>query len=508
MKFWLILAKKEWQEHRWNVLALTVILIGAFLTIRVDPDYSRDFKFYVEILLLGYGLFAPTFIAMSVCSAEYSSRSVGFVRSLPIARWKVALIRIVSGLVALIVPPILMGAVASLTLLENWIHNESLRDSFVGDLTAVELVQYIAVALACYANVYAWIVAFAANLRWEFRACMAGLLITVGLLAAGIYGEVGPGGTPKFPDVSAVRLMSVVIGPIFVPNGSVIVRYDWNLFVVTAVGHLLLVAGLLAIAVRQYGREENWIASLVKWAPIPEFRLRRQHEPRAALGPPLASPERALVWLQLRQSIPVCIVAVLMLIGVSFVVEHKDRWDVFGIYPFIGCLLALVIGVGSYVHELDPKLYTFWRSRPISPSNWFWLKFMAGLFALLIVYDLPIFLLLRNQSRPGAGYSGYASWFPLMLHFVTFTFAVLAACSIRHVVYSMLLAALATSMLFLVPWVYSSVPDFYAFWSLATRPNVLGLESLVKGVALSMPVGIAAAIVSAFLIQRDVALYR
>jgi len=58
----------------------------------------------------------------------------------------------------------------------------------------------------------------------------------------------------------------------------------------------------------------------------------------------------------------------------------------------VAILWSAVVGSGVFAGEFEPRLEHFWRSRPISPSGWFWVKFMVGLLTVLAVLDLVTIL--------------------------------------------------------------------------------------------------------------------
>ena len=122
------------------------------------------------------------------------------------------------------------------------------------------------------------------------------------------------------------------------------------------------------------------------------------------LEPLLASQTRwgALAWLHLRQALPLTLAGVLIacLVGplltwmVQPVTNHPDAWQLrmmhlslVAIYV-VGFFWPLVVGAGLFAAELRRDLGYFWRSRPIHPGAWFWLKFMIGLVAIIVSLDL------------------------------------------------------------------------------------------------------------------------
>jgi ABC-type transport system involved in multi-copper enzyme maturation permease subunit len=123
----------------------------------------------------------------------------------------------------------------------------------------------------------------------------------------------------------------------------------------------------------------------------------------------------------------------------------------------VATLWGAVVGSGIFASEFQPRLEQFWRSRPISPTVWFWVKFFGGLAAVLGVLDLVTILVgwdpSYSQGSDGMSYS-YIACIPL-LHALTYTLAVLAICWLRRPV---LAAATAVVTFFMLDVVVGTIP--------------------------------------------------
>ncbi|HMC10789.1 MAG TPA: hypothetical protein VKH44_05845, partial [Pirellulaceae bacterium] len=110
-----------------------------------------------------------------------------------------------------------------------------------------------------------------------------------------------------------------------------------------------------------------------------------------------------------------------------------------------GFVLAILIGVGAVIGDLQPGVNTFWRSRPISPRSWYWTKYGIGLATLLLAIEVPFLLI------PGAYDLSNTSvlWWPLIWN-VTFSFALTATCLIRQPAHAAILAVGAAGILYSV----------------------------------------------------------
>ena len=195
------------------------------------------------------------------------------------------------------------------------------------------------------------------------------------------------------------------------------------------------------------------------------------------------------------------------------------------LYPALGCVLALLIGVGSCVSELQPDLHTFWRSRPISPGSWFWFKYIGGAIALIGLFDVPCMLLTWSGTVRAAS-PGFAAVFPMLLHLLCYSLAVFAACSVRHSSYSTVLAVGALLVIIVPELADFRVPrflSFFALWSDAVHAYVglavayqepgdpplwqigyVAFLSLLPACILIGAIALPTTIAAAYLVKRDI----
>ena len=61
------------------------------------------------------------------------------------------------------------------------------------------------------------------------------------------------------------------------------------------------------------------------------------------------------------------------------IIDHDEfaRFlEYFAVLSFsIGLAVAMIVGIGVFLYDVGPGLSSFWRSRPINPNLWFWIKF-------------------------------------------------------------------------------------------------------------------------------------
>jgi len=168
----------------------------------------------------------------------------------------------------------------------------------------------------------------------------------------------------------------------------------------------------------------------------------------------------AMIWLELRQSLPLAgfgFLLALLVATAGALMEHRRRHSfdtsVLMEMPhtmfFVGMLWAAVVGSALYSADLGSALGGFWRSRPISPGLWFWTKFMIGLIAILIVLDGATILISWNAPREDftSGMSwAYVACFPI-IHSLMYSLAVLGTCSLRRPVIGGIAAILGYAVL-------------------------------------------------------------
>jgi hypothetical protein len=216
-----------------------------------------------------------------------------------------------------------------------------------------------------------------------------------------------------------------------------------------------LLAVLAALFVSQYGRVQRFesrIGTRRRWLAFPAIWSHL----------PMRLPGRwsAMMWLELRQSLPLAgfglLFAVLIALA-SVLIEPQGgssltdaaRAEMPHTAAFVGMLWAAVVGSGLYAAELGEELGSFWRSRPISPAMWFWCKFFVGLAAVLLVLDGVTILVAwhspRDTMTTGMSWA-YVACFPI-IHALMYSLAVLGTCWLRKPVIGGFLAILGFSVL-------------------------------------------------------------
>jgi hypothetical protein len=108
----------------------------------------------------------------------------------------------------------------------------------------------------------------------------------------------------------------------------------------------------------------------------------------------LYTPVGALLWKQLHETLPLSglVLGIALIISTLLCIagapvqpvrsgRETEQWLTQSLVNFAmlacvgGFVLALLIGVGTFLPDLERRVNTFWRSRPISAHHWFWTKY-------------------------------------------------------------------------------------------------------------------------------------
>jgi hypothetical protein len=191
---------------------------------------------------------------------------------------------------------------------------------------------------------------------------------------------------------------------------------------------------------------------------------------------PLREPGKfsALIWSDLSRALPLAVsgllLVFLMTIGEIFM-DGNPHGHSFGAGVLmnmphsawaVAMLWAVVVGSSLYSSELGPALGSFWRSRPISPANWFWSKFAIGLLAVLSVLDGVTILLSwaspRDSLTTGMSWA-YVGCMPIQ-HSFLYALAVLGTCWLRKPVIGGFLALAGFGILTVVIGAFPAASPF------------------------------------------------
>ena len=111
-----------------------------------------------------------------------------------------------------------------------------------------------------------------------------------------------------------------------------------------------------------------------------------------------------------------------------------------------GFVLAILIGVGAVIGDVQPGVNTFWRSRPISPQAWYWTKYAVGLATMFLAVEIPALLFVGSHASDITRDRSVLWW--LLMWNCTFSLALTATCLIRQPGYAAILSVGGVSVLY------------------------------------------------------------
>lgn len=454
---------KQWRENRGYLAAFTAWMVLA-VCYCVGYEWGYGFRACIGQFsgwAMFYSLVAAIVLAMQAAVGEHAAGTLSFSASLPVSLRRMAAVRIGAAAMTLAIPILIAALLLSVALAGGLLEQAEPREAeqyqrLVERGTAslpVALEQLASVmAIAIFGGIQLLLVLAVCGcwLRKQAQVGLLGAVLALGsLIASGVlwYGERQPFLQMAY---GAVLPQSLVIhwgygaehGGTYTDHE--LAAYRW--FALALAIPVLTMITLLFI--QQGGRVRNSARSDSTAKP----RRLRFATPSLLSHIPwrLRSRWGALIWIELRQSLPLVVFGLLFasLIAVLTVVmeptmnyatgqRYGIRDSALAEMPhtvaFVGILWAVVVGSGLYSAELGSGLGAFWRSRPISPGRWFWCKFIVGMTAVLGVLDGVTILASWNAPRESmtTGMSwAYVGCFPL-LHALVYALAVLGTCWLR-----------------------------------------------------------------------------
>lgn len=449
------LAWKEWQEHKWKLVSITAIMWSLAACVAFLHIHQREvfvWAFLVSIALAA--LPATIFIGLGIAAGERSRGTLRFLQALPVPLWRVALHKLGFGLLSVVIPimlTLLFIAVISLCLLLLGFDMSRLLpggENEVGSLRFLEGVLVVLIVSSATASLLIWAAAWGVNRADEISAGAVSLAVMVGwwvLLAVGwnvmLMGSTGV-------DTARLRAVGVGSAPLGFLMVPAIAERDTIGSISLGLMSAVLVHGLLAAKYMfQFGRAGDAQVRSPRAAMVDLIRS-------DWLAPPRRWPLTAIAWKQLRESGPIALTGLAGIVGIVAILSIAQRVQgpdtVFSepigtIYTQVaiifGFFVALVVGIGVALNDLSPRLNTFWRSRPIHPSAWFWCKYITGLAIVLASIYVPI-VLVTAVTDPAMLDS---TTIPDILvipaaHLAIFAAAVAMTCLVRHAVYAAILS--------------------------------------------------------------------
>lgn len=456
---WQSLAWKEWHEHKWKLASITAVLIGAtslsMCAVREKHELAFGMMFMCIIPL-------SIFVGLGIAANERSRNTLAFLQAQPVPLWRVGLIKFVAGLATLFIP--LVVTAVSLYVwcfVFDWTgvdYSKRVMEGGTGPIDTGNCFVDIVIFCALLAmSLMTWSAATGVNRKDEISAGAVALAVMIGWAGIVFFFMW------YFIDRDAgVHTWINVLGFAVLPCGIAAIStaaFSFPEFLlgvgVAAVVHLLLAA----FYARQFGQTmERAIAS-----PKVVTRETRRID---WLDSPRRSPLAAVVWKQFRESIPIALAGLAAIVGTTIVMYAAERSShpttrfaemYFTVSISLGFCIALVAGIGVALQDMGPQLSTFWRSRPIDGSLWFWTKFVTGLLIVVAVIYVPQLLLTGRSNYEHPEYTEVIL-VVATLHIATYAVAVAMTCLIRHAVYAAILSMGALIASVAVAWLAWTMP--------------------------------------------------
>lgn len=469
---------KQWRETR-GILAI----FTAWMTIAVCYAIAYELGHHYRAVVghfsgwaLLYSLFAAVVLATRTSHGERTDGTIAFSAALPISMRRVGTVRIVSAVATLGIPLVIAAGILSIALATGLVEQAEPRhmDDYTSltqrgtaaMLTSIEQIWSIA-AIAILGGVELLLVLsfLGCFLRSQAQTGLMGAVMALGALIAGgalwyrgrnawaqlIYGILLP---------QSLAIQWSYGDPLGHYTDHELADYRW-----IAMGLSLPVLAIIGrLFIARYGALPGDLTAV------------KRRRFRIALPPILAHiPMRlsgrlpAMIWLELRQSVPLAafgfLLGVLMSIS-SVLIEHRRSYsfdtavlmDLPHSMFVVAMLWAIVVGSGLYSADLTTGLGAFWRSRPISQNLWFWTKFAVGLAAVVGVLD-GVTTLISWGSPRGSLTTGmswaYVGCLPI-IHALMYALAVFGTCWFRRPVIGGILAILGYTLLFVAATTFST----------------------------------------------------
>lgn len=472
------LAWKEWHEHKWRLLAMTVVICGVALFAMADSTtYGGGTTKAFIMSLLAAGPLA-VFVGAGTATRERSRGTLAFLEALPVPLWRVAIHKIAFGLLTAVGPSICL--VVLLILLTRGSGAEWFRmySDAIPSITGHWLLDWGVCCAAVSASLFIWTATLGARRSDEVSAGAIALVAMVGwwtvlLGAAAILVDVV--GRDAFRATwQGFALLCAATAPV-----GFTVAFERGSSAIYPLALLVAVtthAGLILWYVRRFGGA----VELQLRSP----RTALQAEGRSDwLGAPLASPAVAIAWKQARESGPLVLAGLAGIVGIVATIcasnwyEQPERFEfaaVANIYGAtavsLGTCLALVAGIGVALADSESRVSDFWRSRPISPDLWFWTKFTTGLVLLFAMLYLPAAALAVLFNPEGVrGLLRVEFSFVPALHAALFATSLALTCLLRQAIYAAVLA---------IAVIYLGLLPAYVVWGEEMAPEVVAISLL------------------------------
>jgi hypothetical protein len=403
---WQSLAWKEWHEHKWKLASVMAILLCC-IAVSFKSSNSQHFELFTIAILLPM-IPLSMLMAASSATSERSRGTLPFLLSLPISPRRVAVTRLISGLSTCLLPVLIaIGLIYIWHLSWDWLGIDYRMPSERGmqgpfNFTNWFVATFTGVAIWVL-SMFLWTAASGVNRADEVSAAAVALAVIVGIWTVVVAFMLLS--NDQFPrwDSTVIGRQIVTLGLAIVPGGFAQVSLLPQAGIWTALLALVLFitvhGGLATSFIARFGRNTERNVRSQRLAVAKSPRLNWLDQPRRSWL-------TAIVWKQLRESGPLVLAGLggvaLIAVATLFVSMMEDSSGVklsralvsavfFG-GLYLGGFTTLVVGIGVFLRDLAPGIHTFWRSRPISPRGWYWVKFATGALIVVVSFQLPILI--------------------------------------------------------------------------------------------------------------------
>ncbi len=460
---------KQWRETR-GILAIFTAWMTVAICYVIGYELGHHYRAVVGHFsgwALIYSFFAALVLATRTSHGERTDGTIAFSAALPISMRRIGTVRIVSAVATLAIPVGIAAGILSIALASGLI--EQAEPRLAGAYTQLpqrgtaalptsieQLWSVAAIAILGGVELLLLLSLLGCYLRSQAQIGLMGAVMALGsMIAAGAlwYHDRNPQAQLIY-GILLPQSLAIQWGYGDELGGYTdheLAQYRWiamglSLPVLAIIGHLFIT---------RYGALRG------SSTPVKRRRFRIALPPILARIP-IRLPGRlpAMIWLELRQSMPLAAIGVLLAVLMSIatlLIEHPHD-NSFGASLLtdlphsmfvVAMLWAIVVGSGLYSADLSSGLGAFWRSRPISPDLWFWTKFVVGLVAVVGVLDGATILI--SWKSPRATMTTGMSWAYVgcipIIHALMYALAVLGTCWFRRPVIGGIVAILGQSLL-------------------------------------------------------------
>jgi ABC-type transport system involved in multi-copper enzyme maturation permease subunit len=374
---WRSLFWKEWREQRVRLIALLAVAALLLLKPLAGGSIGPQWVSYLTVLLLA-GPLVSLFLGAHAAASEQSDGTIEFLASLPVAVHRTALVKLLGALATIWIPCLAFWIAVNLI----W--------SWLGAPTDAAGFKWVVLgySLGC-SSLLIWMAAVGVNRRDEVQAGAVGLLaILICWMLIAL--------TSQLPSVESNWLFYIAhtsapggIAQIFEGPTRGYPLLLWPNAVAPVVLHL----GLFAWYINRFGR----VAPASRQVSERPTAITRKDW----LAPPRSHAITALLWKQMRETLPLAALGAAAVLAISVVLwvsinrydsrpSSTDLIKVAGaVWIMTGVFVSVVAGIGLFIDELRPRLHDFWKSRPIRSDQWFVVKFFPGLLMTVITVALP-----------------------------------------------------------------------------------------------------------------------